>query len=86
MLMAIGARTLQFFQDAGRFARFGGAIATVSCYKGFSCKEGAHGVGQACTEAFVLSFVSILALDFALAVIAKAVYQSFWPIKGIVGG
>ena len=64
---------------------FGGAIATVSCYKGFSCKEGAHGVGQACTEAFVLSFVSILILDFGLAVAAKAVYQSFWPIKGIVG-
>ena len=64
---------------------FGGAIATVSCYKGFTCKEGAHGVGQACTEAFVLSFVSILALDFGLAVVAKAVYQTFWPIKGIMG-
>jgi phospholipid/cholesterol/gamma-HCH transport system permease protein len=64
---------------------FGGAIATVSCYKGFTCKEGAHGVGQACTEAFVLSFVSILALDFALVVVSKAIYQSFWPIKGIVG-
>ncbi len=64
---------------------FGGAIATVSCYKGFTCKEGAQGVGQACTEAFVLSFVAILALDFGLAVVAKAVYQSFWPIKGIMG-
>ncbi|MCP4455537.1 MAG: ABC transporter permease [Planctomycetes bacterium] len=64
---------------------FGGAIATVSCYKGFTCKEGAQGVGQACTEAFVLSFVSILALDFGLAVVAKAVYQTFWPIKGIMG-
>lgn len=64
---------------------FGGAIATVSCYKGFTCKEGAHGVGQACTEAFVLSFMSILALDFGLAVVAKAVYQTFWPVKGIMG-
>ena len=64
---------------------FGGAIATVSCYKGFTCKEGAHGVGQACTEAFVLSFISILVLDFGLAVFAKAVYNSFWPIKSIVG-
>jgi len=63
---------------------FGGAIATISCYKGFTCKEGAHGVGQACTEAFVASFISILALDFALAVIFKAVYSTFWPIKSLV--
>jgi phospholipid/cholesterol/gamma-HCH transport system permease protein len=64
---------------------FGGAIATISCYKGFTCKEGAHGVGQACTEAFVASFVSILALDFALAVIFKNIYEIFWPLRSIVG-
>lgn len=60
---------------------FGGAIAMVSCYKGFTCKEGAQGVGQACTEAFVASFISILALDFALAVIFKAIYNTFWSVK-----
>jgi phospholipid/cholesterol/gamma-HCH transport system permease protein len=64
---------------------FGGAIATISCFKGFSCKEGAHGVGQACTEAFVASFISILALDFALAVVFKNIYQIFWPLKSLVG-
>jgi phospholipid/cholesterol/gamma-HCH transport system permease protein len=63
---------------------FGGAIAVVSCYKGFTCKEGAHGVGQACTEAFVASFISILALDFALAVIFKAIYAIFWPLRSLV--
>jgi phospholipid/cholesterol/gamma-HCH transport system permease protein len=63
---------------------FGGAIAVISCYKGFTCKEGAHGVGQACTEAFVASFISILALDFALAVISKAIYNTFWPLKSLV--
>ena len=63
---------------------FGGAIAGVSCYKGFNCKEGAHGVGQACTEAFVGSFVAILALDFMMAVIFKAIYTTFWPIKGLL--
>jgi phospholipid/cholesterol/gamma-HCH transport system permease protein len=63
---------------------FGGAIATISCYKGFNCKEGAHGVGQACTDAFVASFISILALDFALAVIFKSIYLTFWPIKSLV--
>jgi phospholipid/cholesterol/gamma-HCH transport system permease protein len=63
---------------------FGAAIAITSCYKGFTCKEGAHGVGQACTEAFVASFISILALDFALAVVFKAVYSIFWPIPSLV--
>ena len=63
---------------------FGGAIAVISCYKGFTCREGAHGVGQACTEAFVASFVSILALDFALVVVSKSLYGIFWPIKSIV--
>jgi len=63
---------------------FGGAIASISCYKGFTCREGAHGVGQACTEAFVASFISILALDFVLAVIFKAIYSTFWSIRSLV--
>ena len=64
---------------------FGGAIATISCYKGFTCKEGAQGVGQACTEAFVASFISILAIDFSVAMIAKGIYLTFWPLKSLVG-
>lgn len=63
---------------------FGASIAVISCYKGFTCKEGAHGVGQACTEAFVASFISILALDYALAVIFKAIYNTFWSVKSLV--
>jgi phospholipid/cholesterol/gamma-HCH transport system permease protein len=63
---------------------FGGAIAVIGCYKGFTCKEGAQGVGQACTEAFVSSFISILALDYALAVIFKAIYNSFYPPMSLV--
>jgi ABC-type transporter Mla maintaining outer membrane lipid asymmetry permease subunit MlaE len=42
-------------------------------------------VGQACTDAFVSSFISILALDFALAVVSKNIYQIFWPLKSLVG-
>ena len=63
---------------------FGAAIAVISCYKGFNCKQGAEGVGRACTEAFVASFISILALDYALAVIFKALYHTFWPVKGLI--
>lgn len=60
---------------------FGGAIAVISCYKGFTCKEGAEGVGRACTEAFVASFIAILAIDLALAIIFKAIYNTFWSVK-----
>jgi len=63
---------------------FGAAIAAISCYKGFTCREGAHGVGRACTEAFVSSFICILALDFIIAVVSKAIYNTFWPIKSLV--
>jgi len=63
---------------------FGAAIAAISCYKGFHCREGAEGVGRACTEAFVASFISILALDFAIVVIAKAIYNSIWPIRSLL--
>jgi phospholipid/cholesterol/gamma-HCH transport system permease protein len=63
---------------------FGGAIAVISCYKGFTCKEGARGVGEACTEAFVASFISILALNYALGVIFKAIYNTFWPLRGLL--
>ncbi len=58
---------------------FGGVIASISCYKGFHCREGAEGVGRACTEAFVASFISILALNFAMGVIFKAIYNTLWP-------
>jgi phospholipid/cholesterol/gamma-HCH transport system permease protein len=48
---------------------FGGAISIVACHRGFHCDAGAEGVGRAATEAFVYSFVAILALDFLLAVL-----------------
>ncbi len=48
---------------------FGGAIAIVACHRGFHCDAGAEGVGRAATEAFVYSFVAILALDFILAIL-----------------
>ena len=62
---------------------FGAAIAVISCYKGFNCENGAHGVGKACTEAFVASFISILALDFMLVVVFKAIYNTLWPLRSM---
>ena len=63
---------------------FGAAISIVSCYKGFTCKEGADGVGQACTEAFVLRFIFILFLDFVMVMVEKAVYETFWSVSPLV--
>jgi phospholipid/cholesterol/gamma-HCH transport system permease protein len=48
---------------------FGAAIAIIACHRGFRCGSGAEGVGRAATEAFVASFIAILALDFVLALV-----------------
>jgi phospholipid/cholesterol/gamma-HCH transport system permease protein len=63
---------------------FGGAIATISCYKGFNCREGAQGVGEACTEAFVGSFMSILFLNYVFTIVFDAIYKSFWAVKPLL--
>jgi len=63
---------------------FGGAIAIISCYKGFTCREGAKGVGDACTEAFVGCFISILALNYVFAVVLSAIYKTFWPLRSLI--
>ena len=58
---------------------FGGAIAIISCHRGFSCRQGAEGVGRAATEAFVFSFIAILALDFVLGVMLRNIQLAIWP-------
>ena len=63
---------------------FGGAIAMISCYKGFNCREGAQGVGEACTEAFVGCFISILALNYVFAVVLDAIYKTFWQARSLI--
>jgi phospholipid/cholesterol/gamma-HCH transport system permease protein len=57
------------------------AIALISCHRGFHCRPGAEGVGRAATEAFVLSFIAILVLDFFLAMLLSNVSQVIWPVK-----
>ena len=62
---------------------FGSALGLISCYKGFNCGPGAQGVGRACTQSFVAGFISILILDFFLAVALKNAYESIWGFKTI---
>jgi phospholipid/cholesterol/gamma-HCH transport system permease protein len=54
---------------------FGGTIALISCHRGFRSGAGAAGVGRAATEAFVLSFVGILVLDFFLALFLNSLHE-----------
>jgi phospholipid/cholesterol/gamma-HCH transport system permease protein len=60
---------------------FGGAIALISCHRGFHCDPGAEGVGRAATTAFVYSFVTILFLDLMLSILLDGLYYSIWPEK-----
>jgi phospholipid/cholesterol/gamma-HCH transport system permease protein len=61
---------------------FGAAIALISCHRGFNSAPGAQGVGRAATEAFVTSFIVILALDFFLAMFLNRLYERLWPVSG----
>jgi phospholipid/cholesterol/gamma-HCH transport system permease protein len=63
---------------------FGGAIGTIACYKGFFCKPGAEGVGKACTESFVSSFIVILALDFFIATFGHGLYKALYGFKPLL--
>jgi phospholipid/cholesterol/gamma-HCH transport system permease protein len=58
---------------------FGAAIASIACYKGFNCGPGAQGVGRACTESFVASFIVILVMNFFIAMFMNSLYQLLWP-------
>jgi len=58
---------------------FGGAIALISCYRGFHCTPGAEGVGRAATAAFVWSFVMILVIDLMLGKMMYSAYYQLFP-------
>jgi phospholipid/cholesterol/gamma-HCH transport system permease protein len=58
---------------------FGAAIALISCHRGFHSKPGAEGVGRASTEAFVASFIAILALDFSLGMFLNTLSDRLFP-------
>ena len=51
---------------------FGFIIVLVSCYKGFTTKGGAEGVGRSTTEAVVTSMVLILVSDYFISSILVA--------------
>jgi phospholipid/cholesterol/gamma-HCH transport system permease protein len=56
---------------------FGASIGLIACYKGFHCSAGAAGVGRAATEAFVASFIAIIAINFVLAKVLNTINFMF---------
>jgi len=56
-------------------AVFGAFIALISCHRGFHSRGGSEGVGRAATEAFVLSFLAILILDFFMGLFFNSLHD-----------
>ncbi|MHC5023564.1 MAG: MlaE family ABC transporter permease [Planctomycetota bacterium] len=56
---------------------FGASIGLIACYKGFNCSAGAAGVGRAATEAFVASFLAIIAINLVLAKLLNTINYMF---------
>jgi phospholipid/cholesterol/gamma-HCH transport system permease protein len=71
------------FSGLAKSVVFGGVLSLISCHRGFHSRAGAEGVGRAATEAFVLSFVAILFLDFLLALVTNSLADALWPRAGV---
>jgi phospholipid/cholesterol/gamma-HCH transport system permease protein len=74
----------QIFEGLFKSVFFGASIGLISCYKGFTSGAGAAGVGKACTEAFVTSFLAIIVLNFFFAQLLQQWYIAIWGMKGIL--
>jgi phospholipid/cholesterol/gamma-HCH transport system permease protein len=78
-----GVDTWQIMEGLIKSVFFGAAIALISCYKGFTCGSGASGVGRACTESFVASFLTIIILNFFFAHILREMYNALYGVRGL---
>ncbi len=78
--------TWQVMEGIFKSVFFGAAIGLVSCYKGFNSGAGASGVGRACTESFVASFISIIVLNFFFARLLTNLYTAIFGNRGGVFG
>ncbi len=76
--MIRGVEDWQVTEGLFKSVLFGAAIGLVACYKGFTCGSGASGVGRACTESFVQSFLWIIVINFVFAEVAREIYTALW--------
>jgi phospholipid/cholesterol/gamma-HCH transport system permease protein len=80
---AQGVDTWQIMEGVVKSFFFGGAIGLISCYKGFHSGSGAAGVGRACTESFVASFLTIIVMNFFFAHILRSAYTAIYGVRGV---
>lgn len=73
----------QIFEGLAKSVFFGAAISLISCYKGFTCGAGASGVGKACTDSFVTSFLAIIVINLLLAKLLQDLYVAIFGLKGL---
>ena len=69
--------------SSAQFWSAGAAISLICCYKGFNCRPGAAGVGQACTEAFVSSAMVIIVLDFFLGAVLNTIWGMLYGVAKV---
>jgi len=80
---AQGVETWQIVEGIFKAIFFGGAIGLIACYKGFTSGGGASGVGRACTESFVASFIAIIILNFFFANMLQGLYVALYGVHGV---
>ena len=80
---ARGVDNWQLFEGIFKSIFFGGSIGLIACYKGFTCGSGASGVGRACTESFVASFITIIILNFFFAQWLRSVDEALHGVRGL---
>jgi phospholipid/cholesterol/gamma-HCH transport system permease protein len=80
---AMGVGWWQLLEGLVNSFFFGAVIGLVSCYKGFHSGSGAQGVGRACTESFVASFLVIIVLNFIFAQVSQSMYYKIYGITGL---
>lgn len=79
--------TEQFITDYDVFSGlcksvfYGAGIGLIACWKGFSCRPGAEGVGEATTDSFVTSFICIITMTLVLAKVLNDI--DFWLHGGV---
>jgi phospholipid/cholesterol/gamma-HCH transport system permease protein len=64
---------------------YGAGIGLISCYKGFSCRPGAEGVGEATTDSFVTSFLTIIMMSLVLAKVLNDIDYWLHGVDSVFG-
>jgi phospholipid/cholesterol/gamma-HCH transport system permease protein len=57
---------------------FGLIISLFCCFKGYTTRGGATGVGKSIMEAVVVAFIAIIVLNFAMSIIATSIWYTFF--------